>query len=66
MGYLAILELQLDQKMKIDISLIKKVEKLVYSSEYKRFQSAPGVHITKGSFWLSRRYPLVQHWRDPS
>ena len=50
----------------IDISLIKKVEKLVYSSEYKRFQSAPGVHITKGSFWLSRRYPLVQHWRDPS
>ena len=50
----------------IDLTTIQRVEKLVYSSEYKRFQSAPGVHLTKGSFWLSRRYPLVQHWTDPS
>ena len=39
---------------------------MVYASEYKRFQSAPGVHLTQGSFWLSRRYPLIQQWTDPS
>ena len=49
----------------IDKTMIQKIEKLIYNSEYKRFQSAPGVHLTKGSFWLSRRYPLVQKWTEP-
>ena len=49
----------------IDKSMIQKIEKLIYNSEYKRCQSAPGVHLTKGSFWLSRRYPLVQKWTEP-
>ena len=44
----------------------KKVEHLIYISEYKRFQSAPGVRLTKGAFWLDRRYPIVNRWRDPS
>ena len=44
----------------------KKVEHLVYISEYKRFQSAPGPRLTKGAFWLDRRYPIVNRWRDPS
>lgn len=44
----------------------RKVEKLVYVSEYKRFQSAPGARLTKGAFWLDRRYPIVNRWRDPS
>jgi len=44
--------------------MVKKIEKLVFQSEYKRFQSAPGVHITENSFQLSRRYPIVQNWRD--
>ncbi|WP_187428973.1 Glutamine-dependent NAD(+) synthetase [Roseobacter fucihabitans] len=44
----------------------KKVEHLVYISEYKRFQSAPGARLTKGAFWLDRRYPIVNRWRDPS
>ena len=47
-----------------DYNVVKKIEKLVYQSEYKRFQSAPGVHLTKKSFQLSRRYPIVQNWRD--
>ena len=47
-----------------DYDIVKKIEKLVYQSEYKRFQSAPGVHLTKKSFQLSRRYPIVQNWRD--
>ncbi|WP_099827525.1 NAD+ synthase [Oceaniglobus indicus] len=45
--------------------VVKKVEQLIYTSEYKRFQSAPGARLTKGSFWLDRRYPIVNHWRDP-
>ncbi|MDW3223077.1 MAG: NAD+ synthase [Paracoccaceae bacterium] len=44
----------------------KKVEHLIYFSEYKRFQSAPGARLTKGAFWLDRRYPIVNGWRDPS
>ena len=47
-----------------EYDIVKKIEKLVYESEYKRFQSAPGVHLTENSFQLSRRYPIVQHWRD--
>ncbi len=49
-----------------DTKTVQKIESLVYGSEYKRFQSAPGPHLTEKSFWLSRRYPLIQKWRDPS
>jgi NAD+ synthase len=49
-----------------DRDVAKKVEHLVYISEYKRFQSAPGPRLTKGAFWLDRRYPIVNRWRDPS
>ncbi|MGR3343439.1 MAG: NAD+ synthase [Paracoccaceae bacterium] len=44
--------------------VVKKVEHLIYTSEFKRFQSAPGVRLTMRSFWLDRRYPIVNHWRD--
>jgi NAD+ synthase len=45
---------------------VKKVEHLIFISEYKRFQSAPGTRLTPRSFWLDRRYPLVNRWRDGS
>ena len=45
---------------------VMKVEKLIYLSEYKRFQSAPGARLTMRSFWLDRRYPIVNRWRDSS
>ena len=45
---------------------VKKVEHLLYISEYKRFQSAPGARLTTRAFWLDRRYPMVNRWRDPS
>ena len=47
-----------------EYNMVKKIEQLVFQSEYKRFQSAPGVHLTENSFQLSRRYPIVQNWRD--
>lgn len=43
---------------------VKKVEHLIYISEFKRFQSAPGPRLTKRAFWLDRRYPIVNRWRD--
>ncbi len=49
-----------------DRATAKKVEHLIYVSEYKRFQSAPGARLTKRAFWLDRRYPIVNGWRDPS
>ncbi len=49
-----------------DREVAKKVEALIYASEYKRFQSAPGPRLSDRAFWLDRRYPLVNRWRDPS
>lgn len=49
-----------------DRETVKKVERLIYLSEYKRFQSAPGARLTRRAFWLDRRYPIVNRWRDES
>ena len=49
-----------------DRATVKHVEGLIYASEYKRFQSAPGTRLTQRAFWLDRRYPVVNRWRDPS
>ena len=44
----------------------KQIEHLIYISEHKRFQSAPGARLTDRAFWLDRRYPIVNRWRDPN
>ncbi|AXI56076.1 Glutamine-dependent NAD(+) synthetase (plasmid) [Pseudoseohaeicola sp. NH-UV-7] len=49
-----------------DRETVKKVEHLIYISEYKRFQSAPGTRLSPRAFWLDRRYPIANRWRDPS
>ena len=43
---------------------IKKVEHLLYISEYKRRQSAPGVKISLRNFGRDRRYPITNKFRD--
>ena len=47
-----------------DRAVVKKVEHLIYISEYKRFQAAPGTRLTKHAFWADRRYPVANRWRD--
>ncbi len=47
-----------------DRDVVKRVEHLVFISEYKRFQSAPGPRLTHKAFWLDRRYPIANRWRD--
>ncbi|TKZ22505.1 NAD+ synthase [Shimia litoralis] len=49
-----------------DRDVIKRVEHLLYISEYKRFQSAPGARLSKKAFWMDRRYPIVNRFRDDS
>ncbi len=69
-----ILELLVDEEASVedavaegfDRDTVKRVEHLLYISEYKRFQSAPGTRLTQRSFWLDRRYPIVNRWRDGS
>lgn len=48
-----------------DAETVRRVERLVYLSEYKRFQAAPGPRLTNRAFWLDRRYPIANRWRDP-
>ena len=43
---------------------VRKVEGLLYGAEWKRHQSAPGTRLTRKAFWLDRRYPIVNRWRD--
>ena len=70
----AILDILVDQDGSIadcvaagfDRDVAKRVEHLLYISEYKRFQSAPGARLTPRAFWLDRRYPIVNRWRDSS
>jgi len=70
----AILEGLIDREVSVselvgegfDRDTVKKVEHLIFISEYKRFQSAPGPRLTPRSFWLDRRYPIVNRWRDES
>ena len=45
-------------------AVVKKVEHLLYISEYKRFQAAPGTRLTRRALWLDRRYPMTNRWRD--
>ena len=45
-------------------SLVKKIENLLYVSEYKRRQSAPGVRISQKNFGRDRRYPITNLFRD--
>jgi NAD+ synthase len=47
-----------------DHATVRKVEHLLYLSEYKRFQAAPGTRLTRKAFWQDRRYPVVNRWRD--
>ncbi len=47
-----------------DRAIVKRVENLIHISEHKRFQSAPGTRLTLKAFWLDRRYPIVNRWRD--
>ena len=43
---------------------VKRVEQLLYISEYKRRQAPPGVKISSRNFGRDRRYPITNAFRD--
>jgi len=47
-----------------DKNLVNKVEQLVYRSEYKRRQAAPGVKISSKPFGRDRRYPITNKFSE--
>ena len=49
-----------------DLSLVKRIERLLYLAEYKRRQSGPGVKLTDKAFGVGRKYPITNGYRDAS
>lgn len=47
-----------------DIETVRRVENLLYVSEYKRRQAAPGVKISARNFGRDRRYPVTNRFRE--
>ncbi|MGZ5920176.1 MAG: NAD+ synthase [Rhizomicrobium sp.] len=47
-----------------DPTTVKRVEQLLYISEYKRRQAPPGVKISSRNFGRDRRYPITNAFRD--
>lgn len=47
-----------------DEAVVRRIEHLLYISEYKRRQSAPGVKISSRNFGRDRRYPITNRFRD--
>ena len=43
---------------------VTRVQRLLYSAEYKRRQAPPGVKITRRSFGRDRRYPMTNGFRE--
>jgi NAD+ synthase len=44
--------------------VVARVQRLLYSAEYKRRQAPPGVKITRRSFGRDRRYPITNGYRE--
>jgi NAD+ synthase len=49
--------------MGFDPATVKRVEQLLYVSEYKRRQAPPGVKISSRNFGRDRRYPITNAYR---
>ncbi|MDE2183843.1 MAG: NAD+ synthase [Alphaproteobacteria bacterium] len=47
-----------------DAATVRRVEHLLYTSEYKRRQAPPGVKIGPRNFGRDRRYPITNAFRD--
>ena len=43
---------------------VTRVQRMLYSAEYKRRQAPPGVKITRRNFGRDRRYPLTNAFRE--
>lgn len=49
-----------------EADLVARIERLIYISEFKRRQAAPGPKLTPKAFGIGRRYPITSGYRDGS
>ncbi len=50
---------QIAEEQGVDVGLVRSVLQLVERSEYKRQQAAPVLKVTRKSFGMGRRFPIV-------
>ncbi len=68
----AVLEGLVEEELSVDAlaargfarEMVVRVQRLLYSAEYKRRQAPPGVKITRRSFGRDRRYPVTNAFRE--
>lgn len=53
---------QIAEERNIPIDTVLDLVRKIHSAEYKRRQAAPGIRVSKKSFHVGRRYPIVQKW----
>jgi NAD+ synthase (glutamine-hydrolysing) len=49
-------------KYGIPLPLVQELIRRIHAAEYKRRQAAPGIRVSKKTFGVGRRYPIVQGW----
>jgi NAD+ synthase len=45
-------------------AIVSRVQQMLYTAEYKRRQSPPGVKVSRRSFGRDRRYPITNRFRE--
>lgn len=53
---------QIAEKDQLPLELVQDLIRRIHRSEYKRRQAAPGIRVSRKSFGVGRRYPIVQHF----
>jgi NAD+ synthase (glutamine-hydrolysing) len=53
---------EIAKKHQLSLDLVRDLIHKIHLAEYKRRQAAPGIRVTKRSFRVGRRYPIVQTW----
>jgi NAD+ synthase (glutamine-hydrolysing) len=53
---------EIARKNNFSLELVKELVRKIHLNEYKRRQAPPGLRVTKKSFTVGRRFPIVQHW----
>lgn len=50
------------KKHNIPVDVVIDLIHRIHKAEYKRRQAAPGIRVSKKSFTVGRRYPIVERW----
>ena len=53
---------EIAEKYKIPIEVVMDLIQRIHAAEYKRRQGPPILRVSKKSFGVGRRYPIVQKW----